>query len=386
MFAADAPRMSSPHAKASGPSHGTFVIPSLDGLRAVSFMIVFLGHASVPGMPGGFGVTVFFFLSGYLITTLLRMETAKTNRVDLKAFYVRRALRIWPPFYLVLCLSAVLTLTGVFAGQIELGPVMAQALHYCNYWFVAHSWGGVAGGTGVYWSLAVEEHFYLVFPAFYAFLVRSRMPGNRQQILFFAICAVALLWRAVLVFYFESGIDRTYIASDARLDSMLYGCALAVHGNPMLDAREERRPARDLAFLALGLAALLSSFLIRDPAFRETLRYSLQGIGLYPVFLTAVRYPDWIIYRFLNLKPVRFIGTLSYSLYLVHQVVIICITDPMSYGPVVRGVVALAISLAASTAIWFFVEEPFAELRRRFSASRRSARLAAEPLVDRVPS
>src|SRR5438270_10676355 len=80
-----------------------FQIPSLDGLRAVSFMIVFLSHAGLGRfVSGGFGVTVFFFLSGYLITTLMRMEADKTGHVSLKLFYLRRAVRILPPFYIVL--------------------------------------------------------------------------------------------------------------------------------------------------------------------------------------------------------------------------------------------------------------------------------------------
>ena len=102
----------------AGSPHGrvSFDIPSLDGLRAISFFLVFLGHSGVPLIPGGFGVTVFFFLSGYLITTLLRLEANKYGRVDLKLFYMRRALRIWPPFYLVLVASTLLAAWGLILG------------------------------------------------------------------------------------------------------------------------------------------------------------------------------------------------------------------------------------------------------------------------------
>src|SRR5258708_20144236 len=75
-----------------------FHIPSLDGLRAISFFIVFVSHAGIDAVPGGFGVTVFFFLSGYLITTLMRLEAGKTGNVSLRSFYLRRAFRILPPF------------------------------------------------------------------------------------------------------------------------------------------------------------------------------------------------------------------------------------------------------------------------------------------------
>ena len=78
-----------------------FHIPSLDGIRTVAVMIVFLSHAGLTFIPGGFGVTIFFFLSGYLITTMLRREHDRDNRIDFKKFYMRRVLRIWPAFYLV---------------------------------------------------------------------------------------------------------------------------------------------------------------------------------------------------------------------------------------------------------------------------------------------
>src|SRR5687768_15370495 len=99
-----------------------FQIPSLDGIRAVSFLIVFLSHAGLEHIiPGGFGVTVFFFLSGYLITTLLRMEAQKTGGIDLRGFYVRRVFRIFPPFYLFLALFALLHLVHVSPGGVSLG-------------------------------------------------------------------------------------------------------------------------------------------------------------------------------------------------------------------------------------------------------------------------
>ena len=107
---------------------GGFHIPSLDGLRAVSFSIVFFAHAGLEKwVPGGFGVTVFVFLSGYLITTLMRMEFEKTGTVSLRKFYLRRVLRILPPFYVVLLLATALTALGVLQGDILLKPFLAPA-------------------------------------------------------------------------------------------------------------------------------------------------------------------------------------------------------------------------------------------------------------------
>src|SRR5271165_2481206 len=99
--------------------------PSLDGLRAVSFLLVFLAHAGLDHqVPGGFGVTTFFFLSGFLITSLMRLE-AQSGSVSLKHFYLRRVFRILPPFYLVLALATVLAVLGVVpadGGSLEPRP------------------------------------------------------------------------------------------------------------------------------------------------------------------------------------------------------------------------------------------------------------------------
>jgi peptidoglycan/LPS O-acetylase OafA/YrhL len=160
-------------------------IPSLDGLRAVSFLVVFAAHAGLEVVPGGFGVTVFFFLSGYLITTLMRVEAERTGHVSLKHFYLRRALRILPPFYIVLTAATALAEIG-FLGDTrpQLRPVLSQVLHFTNYWIAAHGWRGIAPGTGVYWSLAVEEHFYLLFPAVFLALSRLRLTGRQKAFYF----------------------------------------------------------------------------------------------------------------------------------------------------------------------------------------------------------
>jgi peptidoglycan/LPS O-acetylase OafA/YrhL len=346
-----------------------FVIPSLDGIRALSFMDVFLAHAGVPYVPGGFGVTVFFFLSGYLITTLLRKEVETSGRISFKLFYLRRALRILPPFYLVLALALVCALAGLLPGAISVRGFVAQALHYSNYWVVWHGWDGLIAGTGPYWSLAVEEHFYLLFPALYALLIKLRTSGRTQRAVLFGLCGVVVLWRCWIVFHDHNISDRTYVASDTRFDSMLFGCALAVWKNPAMDFERGGKPSRFvLLAAAIGASLLLVTFLVRDPAFRESVRYTMQGIGLYPLFFIAIRYPNLLFCRFLNLRWVRFFGTLSYSLYLIHQVVIHALLANLAAPHVVWALLAFVISLLLALTVWRYVEKPCAKLRSRLSA------------------
>lgn len=350
-------------------AHSHFSIPSLDGIRAISFLLVFLAHTGVPLIPGGFGVTVFFFLSGYLITTLLRREVASTGGISLKLFYLRRVLRILPPFYLVLSLALVLTLAGLLPGPFNPKTLIAQALHYSNFYVISRGWEGLLAGTGVFWSLAVEEHFYFVFPALYLLMVRRSLSGRTQQALILTGCALVLAWRCWLVFGQGSIGDRTYIGSDTRFDSMLFGCALAVYRNPALDFQPTEGMSRfEILAVIAGVGLLLASFMLRDPAFRETVRYSLQGLGLYPLFFVSIRHPRWLVARFLNLGPVRFIGTLSYSLYLLHQVMLYLVWElPMPL--VVRATLALGLSLLLAVVIWRYVEKPLGKLRSRLSAS-----------------
>jgi peptidoglycan/LPS O-acetylase OafA/YrhL len=342
-------------------------IPSLDGLRAISFMIVFVAHAGVHGVPGGFGVTVFFFLSGFLITTLMRMEREATGTVNLPHFYLRRVLRILPPFYLVLAFAIVLTLLDLLPGQLEAPPLLAQSLHFFNYWYIWQGGDGAPAGTVPYWSLAVEEHFYLLFPMLYLAAGR-RLARPAQAKVFWGLCAAICVWRCILVFVIGVPEDRTYMASDTRFDSIFFGCALAIGANPMLDPPRVAEKWWKWAIVPAALALLIFTFAYRAPWFRETIRYSLQGIALTPVFISAIRYPGWLPYRVLNLRPVAFVGVLSYVLYLVHQVVLFSLGYRLStvHG-LVRALAGLAISLVLATLVHYFVEKPAQSLRKRLT-------------------
>ena len=376
-----------------------FYIPSLDGIRTVAFFIVFLSHLGIKGIPGGFGVTVFFFLSGYLITTLLRREYERSNKVDFKKFYMRRVLRIWPPFYIVLVLAigasylagfysdapATETVTHAEIHKVEdhgdetpppatadepYRAILSQVLHYSNYFNLQFTDRSMAPGTTVFWSLAVEEHFYLMFPLLYILLRRLGVGASKQATVFLGICLTVLLWRCLLVFKMGAGYSRIFYATDTRLDSILFGCALAVSGNPALKQDHQISESRlKRLYLPLGFVLLLCSFFIRAEGFRNTLRYSIQGIALYPFFIAAIRFPDWLIFKPLNWGWMRFVGVLSYSLYLIHFSVIKLLHLKMpGLGMLGTAVLSLAISLVLSYAVYRLAEVPAARIKKRFSS------------------
>jgi peptidoglycan/LPS O-acetylase OafA/YrhL len=351
-----------------------FYIPSLDGIRAIAFLIVFISHAGLGKIiPGGFGVTIFFFLSGYLITTQLRREYDRSHKIDFKNFYMRRVLRIWPPFYLVLFLaigiSYLVSHQAGFSFQ-QIQAFSTQFLHISNYYNIEVGNQWMALGTEVYWSLAVEEHFYLLFPLLYVLLLRLGIQSKQQVLIFWGICLVVLLWRCLLIFGMGANYERIFYASDTRLDSILFGCVLAVAGNPAIE-QDRQISERTLKYWLLPLACtlILCSLLYRSDAFRDTLRYSVQGIALYPIFIAAIRFPDWGLFKALNWGWMRFIGLLSYSLYLVHFMVIkvLAVVLP-GLGLLGSGVLSLLISLALAAAIYRFVEIPAAKLKQKFAS------------------
>jgi peptidoglycan/LPS O-acetylase OafA/YrhL len=353
-----------------------FYIPSLDGIRAIAFLIVFLSHAGFGKyVPGGFGVTIFFFLSGYLITTMLRREHERSNRIDFKKFYMRRVLRIWPPFYLVLFLAVVVSwLVGTysepeFSGH-YLQAFLTQFFHYSNYYNIEYGNQYMALGTEVYWSLAVEEHFYLLFPLLYVLLRKLGIGSSKQATIFWSICLLVLLWRCLLVFTMGADYDRIFFATDTRVDSILFGCALAVAGNPAIE-QDRQLSERNLKYILLpiGCVFILGSLLIRTDAFRDTLRYTIQGVALYPIFIAAIRFPDWFVFKPLNWGWMRFVGVLSYSLYLVHFMVIKALITVMpELGLIGTAVLSMLISVAISYAVYRFAEVPAAKLKKKFSS------------------
>ena len=341
-------------------------LPSLDGLRAVAVMIVFFSHAGWGTVvPGGFGVTIFFFLSGYLITTLMRGEYERTGTLSLKHFYLRRVYRILPPMYLVLFALLALWAAGVLDGAVRWPALLAQILQSTNYYILYGDSAALVPFTGTFWSLAVEEHFYLVFPLLFLFCVR-RWSYGRVALVFLALCALSLAWRAVLV-HGGASAERTYMASDTRLDNMLFGCIMGLWMNPALDQAGPRWSSRPLqlgAFVA-ALALLAGSFMVRDPFFRETLRYTVQGAALFPLFWLAVRYPHWPLFRPLNWRPLRLMGNISYVFYLCHFFFLHWIGQTLAHDRYLVAALGFAASVLFSTIVYQAVEKPFGRLRRR---------------------
>lgn len=358
-------------------------IPSLDGIRAVAVLLVFFAHSGLEQVvPGGLGVTVFFVLSGFLITTLMRIEHARSGRLALRAFYLRRLLRLMPPLAIVLVVTGVLSALSVIGGGFSVGGFLAALLYAGNYHVIANDFQGMPAGIGLVWSLAIEEHYYLVYPPLAVWLLRLRSTERAAAVLA-ALCLLVLAWRIVLVSR-GAPADHVMMATDTRADAILVGCVLALWRNPWLEPAPPR-PARDAGLAAACVAVLLFTLLVRDETFRLTVRYTLQSVAVAGLLWLAVARADRAPARWLGLRPLVYLGTISYTVYLVHHVVLLGLArhwPEWGWLPLTLAGALLTLAIAEPMRRW--VEQPCAALRQRLH--RRSLEREGAPALHLVGS
>jgi peptidoglycan/LPS O-acetylase OafA/YrhL len=332
-------------------------LPSLDGLRAISIVLVLLGHLggtrnfrnplAGSGDIAHFGVLIFFVISGFLITTLLLSEHAKRGSISLKLFYARRALRIFPASYAYIACVGLLSVAGVVSVSAK--DLWHGATYTVNY-AVLPSWS-----IGHLWSLSVEEQFYLLWP--FSF----RALGPRRA--FWAAAAVMVLGpaaRAGAWFFLRNTPYRDLEMFPIVADSLAVGCLLAgLRG--WLEKRSWYlrlfRPAYSIAILAFVL--LLNRLMPYTVV-------SVFGLTLINVGLAVLIHRSVYCWRdgagsFLNWKPVAFIGVLSYSLYLWQQLFLDRHIDswPTAFPQ------NLLLAVGAAMLSYLTLEKPLMKLRHR---------------------
>jgi peptidoglycan/LPS O-acetylase OafA/YrhL len=339
-------------------------IPAIDGMRAIAIGLVVASHFGAEHfVPGGFGVTLFFFISGYLITGLLIQEESTAGKIAISSFYVRRFLRLGPA--LITMIVAVSLVYFLLYGTVDGKQILSGLFYYANYY-------SIFGGTAPMplwplWSLAVEEHYYLVYPLIFALTWKFR---ERFLLGVVTLTLAVLLWRVALVVHWHASDARIYLATDTRIDSVLYGAILAV----MLKTRFAgiARYFGHWAVVAAGALLLLISFVYRDPTFRETFRYSLQGIAILPIFYAVLFLPGFsFVRKVLEAPSMIWIGQLSYSLYLYHVAVFVFVATLLPRASLVQLTLAgLPAILGAAAFSYYCIEKPFRKLRDRFRGER----------------
>ena len=344
-------------------SSGLLKIPSLDGLRALSVGAVLVGHVvDTRGVPtfmqmqslahaGYLGVRTFFVISGFLITSLLLRESEIRGRISLRDFYLRRTIRIWPAFYAYVATIVVLSSLKVVA--LEPHDVLYAATFTMNYqqdraWALNHIW-----------SLSVEEQFYLLWP--WALALYSRSSAGR--IAMFVICVVPAI-RAIMWFQFGASDTAMTREFQAVADSLACGALLAICSDSLMSRPGYRRFIGSPLAPAIGLVlvALASAwFVVSRPIF-YVLMQSLANFGLLMILHHVTIARTSSLYRFLNLRLMVFLGTLSYSLYLWQELFL----DPFSGAWFARFPQNLVLTFGAALLSYYLVERPFLGLRTRF--------------------
>lgn len=328
-------------------------IPSLDGLRAISILLVLWSHASLTyGFPwrhpwehwlgqfglyhGEFGVGIFFVISGYLITTLLMREREKTGQISLGKFYVRRAFRIFPAAYVYL-----IVITVVEWQTIAKGPLAAAYLYGMDFvrkmpWDLMHLW-----------SLGVEEQFYLLWPAALVLFWKKK-----EKIAIGAIVA-ALVFRAL--FQYWGLTDLMPFTFPCVEDALAAGCLLAMCRDRIPTKLVDRWM---LPILVLVLAANEFQF---PPWIYPMLVQTPRNLGIALLVDHCMRKE----YRLLNWGPVVWLGTISYSLYLWQMPFLVPTAQTQFSNIWHRFPYNVGLGLAAACASYYLVERPVLRLRDR---------------------
>ncbi len=337
--------------------------PALDGIRAVSVLAVLLFHGEAPGFGGGYvGVSVFFTLSGFLITSLLIAEHDVTHGIDVSGFYVRRAKRLLPASLLCIAAIAVMAaVTDVFAGVANLRRDLIGALFQVANWVFLAGDGsyqqlfadaaGQASPVEHYWSLAIEEQFYWVWPVVFVGIARVGRTHRGRTIVvaglttLFAIAspAIAAVW----------GPDAAYWATPARAAEILAGALAA-----FLVAGRQLSPRWHLV-AAGALAALCASFMLFPSVDGPAYRGALPLVGATSALLIVGLQVPGPVRSALSIAPLAWLGRISYGVYLYHWPVFVGVDSPrVDLDDVPLFVVRMVITLALAQLSYSLFERP----------------------------
>lgn len=341
----------------------------LDGLRALAVFAVIVYHLNVGWAPGGLlGVGVFFVLSGYLITDILIAQWKRDGRIDWKDFWLRRGRRLLPALLVTITVVSVwITLLDRYQLTQLRGEVLSTLLYVNNWWRIFHevsyfSSFGPPSPFGHFWSLAVEEQFYLLWPLL---LVIGLHFSPRRWRLFALTLALALVSALAMALLHEPGNDpsRVYYGTDTRAFALLIGAALAMiwpSRNLSVKAAPRARFLLD-CIGAAGLVTIVVMIWLTDPydSFLYRGGFVLLSIATAAV-IAVLAHPVSRLGKVLGWKPLRWLGVRSYGIYLWHYPVIVLTSPVVNTGEtsIVRSILQVIASVVLAALSWRFIEEP----------------------------
>ncbi|MFN2746760.1 acyltransferase family protein [Bacillus sp. z60-18] len=354
-------------------THHQRYIPGLDGLRAFAVLAVIAYHLDFHWANGGFiGVDIFFVLSGYLITSIILPAYGNDIALNFREFWLRRVRRLLPAATLMIIITVIWTV--LFNRELihtVRGDAVSSLLYASNWWFIFHNQSyfdsfGAPSPLKNLWSLAIEEQFYIVWPIL---LLLGMYIWKKRDRLAAAVVVLAFCSAILMTVLYVPGADpsRVYYGTDTRSFELLAGCALALVW-PMKRLSSNRLPKKlKQALHGTELTAFL--FLILCIYLVDEYEPFLYQGGMLlisicaAIFIGCVSHPSSFIGHLLSWKPLRWIGTRSYGIYLWHYPVIVLSTPVHEIGNPVywHAAVKVVVTLIIAEASYRFIEKPIRE-------------------------
>jgi peptidoglycan/LPS O-acetylase OafA/YrhL len=344
-------------------------LPALDGLRGVAILSVLAIHVYPRLLEGGhFGVDIFFSLSGFLITALLLQEWGRTGRINLKAFYLRRALRLLPALVSMLAIGGLYTyfFRGPKPAHQWGKDSLAVLLYYFN-WKMAYTpltW--LTPSLLQCWSLAVEEQFYLVWPI--VLVVLLRFGARRGWTVALVVLGIAASAGLLMRLTPSQGL---YVRTDTRAVGLLTGCLVAAlaYWDLLPRARWSRAILQASALLAVGVLAYHLAAAHLHPWYKIHLASTVVALAVGVILAALLRSPLRVFRWLLDWSLLRWFGRISYGLYLWNAPIIVALTPYYLISTHTWWWLAaqVAAPVAAACLSFYLLEKPFLRLKDRLA-------------------
>ena len=349
----------------------------IDGFRALAVIIVILSHLDFKFFPGQTGVSLFFVISGFVITGSILREVTNLSNFSIKNFYKRRALKLLPPLFFIIILPSFFV-----AEQINAPAVLSQIFFYFNWQYFQTSTEGILPGSQVVWSLSVEEQYYISIAIIVLIVVKLALNVCVKILaLIYLLLYVYSVASRVLIYStsdsqnYWGDIPRILYGTDTRMSSIAIGGLAAIYLQSRQFSSSHVQKFQKHRFLIHSSLVLLISFsvFIRDPFFRNSLKYVIQelvcALLIVVVSNSSLRYQ--IFSRLLKSKLLQLIGLASYSIYLSHLVLIILLRDSGVLSDLgVRGlfekVLIFCCVVSLGILLHLTVDRPFEKIRNSF--------------------